>query len=342
MSAETAFVKYTFLDVVGFTKERSVEAQSDIIMNMNRIVNDTISSYSIPKENLIVLPTGDGLCIVLLDLLRPFDIHLLVGLGIIERLDYYNSQTTDEKRRFLLRIGISENVDNLITDFNGQVNVAGAGISTAQFVMNQADGNQIIISENVYGTLRHREHYINAFRQYKAIGKHGYLFNVFQYIHPGHTGLNTEVPAFAPKLPVEPKLSRILAYYMVHAIINREIFIAKLKTMAAYITLEYAGIILLYFLACDTKQRFESPSYSIDAGLTWSSGKASFEEQLDYYCKNDLSLLREFSKEIVNNNLLKFHECFERVNFAHYLLINKVGHAKLKNDHPDIWKKFFG
>ena len=107
MDADTALVKYVFIDVVGFTKDRSVEAQSDIIMNMNRIVDETISGYSIPREKLIVLPSGDGLCIALVNLLQPLDIHLLVAISIIERLYSYNYETTDERRRFLLRIGIS-------------------------------------------------------------------------------------------------------------------------------------------------------------------------------------------------------------------------------------------
>lgn len=339
MDAVTALVKYVFVDVAGFTRDRSVEAQSDIVMNMNRIVYETILAYSIPREKLIVLPNGDGLCIALINLLHPLDIHLLIAIGIIERLYTYNYEATDTRQRFLLRIGISENVDNLITDFNGQPNVAGAGISTAQFIMNQADGNQIIVSENVYATLRHREKYMNAFQQYKVTGKHGQFFNVYQFIQPEHVGLNTEIPTFAPKLPVELQLNKLVGFYFVHAIKNRELFLAKLHTGTFY-TLEYGGVILLYFLACDSLERFDAPPYKIITNLTWSAGKASIEEQLNHYCANDLPIIREFSNEIVDKHLMKYANFFEFINFARWLLVTDKGQEKLKRDCPDIWEEF--
>ena len=47
MDAETAQVKYVFIDVVDFTKERSVEAQSHIIKILNKIVEDSFVHNSI-------------------------------------------------------------------------------------------------------------------------------------------------------------------------------------------------------------------------------------------------------------------------------------------------------
>jgi hypothetical protein len=103
MDTETASIKYIFLDVVEFTKDRSVEAQSDIIINMNKIVMDAILHFSFPKEKLIVIPTGDGLCIALINV-SNYEVHILLSLDIIDRLNKHNLETDDKKRSFSFRI----------------------------------------------------------------------------------------------------------------------------------------------------------------------------------------------------------------------------------------------
>ena len=173
MKAETASIKYIYIDVVGFTKDRSVEAQSDIIEKLNEIVDQSISLNSIPEDHLIVLPSGDGLCIALIELPQPFDIHLILALDILRKLYNYNNEIKDKMRKYKIRIGINENIDNIIIDYNKKRNVAGAGISMAQRIMDQADGCQILIGQTVYEILQHREKYLNAFKKYQAKGKHG-------------------------------------------------------------------------------------------------------------------------------------------------------------------------
>jgi len=56
-----------------------VEAQADIIAKLNLIVSSAVSALQIPSEKIIFLPTGDGICITLLDLSEPFDVHILLA-----------------------------------------------------------------------------------------------------------------------------------------------------------------------------------------------------------------------------------------------------------------------
>ena len=98
------------------------------------------------------------MCIALVDIPRPFDVHLTLALTLLRHVDQHNASTIDESRRFQIRIGIGENIDNIVTDVNGRQNVAGMGISTTQRVMSLADGGQIQIvngllsdSETTYG-----------------------------------------------------------------------------------------------------------------------------------------------------------------------------------------------
>jgi class 3 adenylate cyclase len=170
--AITIPAKYVFLDVVGFTHERSVEAQSDIVHILNDIVQGGITENEVPKDKLILLPTGDGMCIALLNVESPYDVHLLIALSIVKRVHEHNEEIENEMRKFQVRIGLNSNIDNLVTDINGNRNIAGAGISVASRVMNVADGNQILVGESVFDTLRYREKYMSAFKHYPATVKH--------------------------------------------------------------------------------------------------------------------------------------------------------------------------
>ena len=147
--AKTALIKYIFLDIIGFTNNRSVEAQADLIGYLNSVVTETLEKHNLATDQdilpeshgqSILIPTGDGICIALIDVGDEYDIHLRVALDILALIDKHNSETPDDMRKFEVRIGLNENVDNLVTDINGNQNVAGMGINMAQRTMSQADG----------------------------------------------------------------------------------------------------------------------------------------------------------------------------------------------------------
>src|SRR5690348_680441 len=92
-AAKTIPAKYIFLDVVGFSRNRSVEAQTDIVHKLNDIVKNAVVSQNAPEEKLIYLPTGDGICVALLNIEDPFDIHLQIALRILQTLHEYNELT---------------------------------------------------------------------------------------------------------------------------------------------------------------------------------------------------------------------------------------------------------
>jgi len=187
--------KYIFLDIVGFTRDRSVNAQADIIKELNTIVSETINEKQVAAGDRFYLPTGDGLCIVLL-LEHPIDITIQIALGILERLANYNAVISDEARRFEVRIGIESGEDVLVTDINGRQNIAGEGINTASRTMDLADGGQILVGQRVYDSLKVRDNYHpEKFRHYPAIVKHGTQLSVYQFIDQGHAGLNLMTPS---------------------------------------------------------------------------------------------------------------------------------------------------
>src|SRR5207302_7097788 len=128
MQPETARCKHIFLDVVGFTRDRSVEAQTDIVSTLNRCVRDVLNAASLPDDSLVLIPTGDGMCISIIGTDSPYDMEMQVAIGIATSIAKHNGQCDDVMRQFEVRIGIDENLDNLVIDINGNRNIAGAGI----------------------------------------------------------------------------------------------------------------------------------------------------------------------------------------------------------------------
>lgn len=338
--ATTSHVKYIFLDIVGYTRNRSVEAQQDIIDILNNIVKECVKNSKVPEDKVIFLPTGDGICISLLvsESQYDIDIHLKIALDILKLIQEYNNETNDEMRRFLVRIGINSNVDNIIEDINGNKNVAGAGINNAQRVMNLADGNQVLVGQQVYETLRYRQKYLNSFREFSANVKHGQKLNVFQYIASDQPSLNTNIPyTFEENKKVEPKLSRIAAYYFAHAIINKNSFL-KLQGMGKE---SHVIPIIIWFLAIDSVGKSEATETHPYEPITHGADQIDIIEQFEYYMTIDYwvccNLCDFILKELSPHLDLKY---FESGLSPGPIFVNERGKEKLKNECQYIWKEF--
>lgn len=330
--ASTQLVKYVFVDVVGFTQNRSVEAQVDIVNALNSIVRKSVESAGIYRESAVFLPTGDGVCIASLVVAPPFDVHLTIALSILELLHQHNSATQNEMRRFEVRIGINENVDNIVTDINGSRNVAGAGISTAQRVMSVADGGQIIAGPVVFETLRHRERYMKSFRPLQARVKHGVVTPVFQFIEGGHAGLNVGLPAtFVVKAQPEHRLSEFEAYYLAFGLANREV-IGSYKGKGSA---NYAAKVMLWMLAQDAESEAHRPDYDDPVLRVFGKGTVTGKELFDYYLEQDFWLSAKFG-DFVEKELASLAPLLDGSDRSLFHVVNDKGKAKLLKEWPAI------
>lgn len=329
--ATTALVKYIFLDVVGFTRDRSVEAQTDIVRTVGEIARAAVRKHTRGLRGTIYLPTGDGLCIALADPRASVDAHLLVAVDVLERIAAHNQSTSDEMRRFEVRIGIAENVDNLLLDINGSKNVAGAGINTAQRVMSVADGGQILASQNVFETLRYRERFRESFRSLVAVAKHGLRLPVHQLIEDGHTGLSTALPSVFR--PVVPPLRRLEAYLFAHALKHEAFFAAK--PMRGQ--MRSAANVLVYFLARDSEGlATETPAHPYNLAA-YRAGHASFEEQFAHYMSLDFHVCFTLSEALVER-FSTYSDCFREPGFLAF--VSAKGRTRLQSAFPEICKEF--
>ncbi len=195
---DTADTKYVGVDIVGYSNGRCIEAQADVVAALNDVVRAAVAQYDLPEESRLFIPTGDGLFIALLDVLRPYDVHVRIAVKILEYLDRYNRAQLDATRRFELRVSVNESIDTIVTDVNGNRNVAGDGINVASRILDLGDGGNVLVGERVHQRLRCHETYVEGFRTYRHTVKHGLDLSVFQLVATGLPFVNEEVPeAFA-------------------------------------------------------------------------------------------------------------------------------------------------
>jgi len=127
-----------FIDIVGYS-QLLITQQSQQLDTLKRIVRGTEQIRAAEAEGkLLRLPTGDGGALVFRS--TP-EAPVLCALEIARELKNH-----PELR---VRMGIHSGPVNEITDLNEQANIAGAGINTAQRVMDCGDNGHILLSKRV-------------------------------------------------------------------------------------------------------------------------------------------------------------------------------------------------
>jgi class 3 adenylate cyclase len=334
--ATTVLAKYAFVDVVHYTRNRSVEAQSDIIDALNAMVARVFEELKIPKEERITLPTGDGMCVAFLNY-NFFDINMIFSFKLLELIQQRNKQEKDEMRRFKVRIGINENQDNLVRDINGVSNLAGSGINRAQRVMDMGDESQILLGQASYEVLRSRELYMKHFREFIARDKHNEGFYVYQFVDEELSYLNSSTPeAFrASEITSYSKqpLTDLVAWTIALAHKRHDFFAAK-RDEPRFALIANT---LLYHLALDEISRKKSTPFKKHQLRAYKAGFASIEDQYHYYKAQDLNLIAEMAEFIDDKHYKAYHACFEGESGEKlFAFPNAEGLRRLREEFPDL------
>ena len=331
-NVETVDAKHIFLDIVGYTHKRSVEAQSELITVLNKIVVESIESFQLEQDQDLYIPTGDGLCISIINIVNPYDIHISIALEILSRLYKYNENVKDDMRRFSLRIGINENIDNLITDINGKENISGSGINYASRIEGLCDENQILVGNPVFEKLVQREKYINAFISFTANVKHGLPLKVHQYKNDSLPFLNNQTPSqFRPIEKPKLTLPKLIGYYFANSVKNEEFYVARLKAGAQS---PFSLRLLNFYLAEDSFEK--SKATKIKPAYRKKIKRSTIQEEFEYFQSVDFWIICDLSSFIIDNYLIKFSEFFD----GEHLFLNERGLNKLHQEHHDICEEF--
>lgn len=210
-----------FADIVGYSK-LLVNQQSDLLRLLNEVVRNTEQFREAEAaDKLVRLPTGDGMALVFFS--SP-DAPVRCAMEIARRLK--------EFPQLKVRMGIHSGPVDVVRDVNDRTNVTGAGINTAQRVMDCADAGHILLSKRVADDLG----------QYEQWQAHLYDLGECEVKH----GLNLDLVNFfdgeagSPELPEKFKRK-----HEAHALESRAAQLRRRRRIA-YGSL---GLVLLALLA---------------------------------------------------------------------------------------------
>jgi TolB-like protein/class 3 adenylate cyclase/Tfp pilus assembly protein PilF len=171
-----------FMDVVGYSK-LLVNEQRELVQQLSQIVRNTEQvRIAEAADKLIRIPAGDGMALVFFN--SP-EAAVCCAMEISKKLK--------EHPRLQLRMGIHSGPVNRVRDVNDQTNVAGAGINTAQRVMDCGDAGHILLSHHIAEDLGHyRQWQPHLHDLGECTVKHGARIHLVNF-HTGELG-NPELP----------------------------------------------------------------------------------------------------------------------------------------------------
>ncbi len=192
---ETAHV--LFMDIVGYSK-LLIDQQSACMKTLQGIVANTEDFGRAQRsDQLIRLPTGDGIALVYFgDPEAPVRCALEI------------SRALKDCPEFELRMGIHSGLVYRMADINTNMNVAGGGINIAQRVMDCGDAGHILVSKRVaddLGQLARWSPLLHDLGETEV--KHGVRVNLFN-LASDEVG-NAEVPTKLKPAPAEVSSKRL-------------------------------------------------------------------------------------------------------------------------------------
>ncbi len=137
-----------FIDIVGYSKLSSNE-QRAVVDELSKIVRSSDQYQSAEAAGrLIKIPTGDGMALVFYTSpAAPAQCAIEIGRAL------------KEHPRLQLRMGVHSGPVSGVIDVNDHANLAGAGLNTAQRVMDCGDAGHILLSKRVADDLGEYGHW---------------------------------------------------------------------------------------------------------------------------------------------------------------------------------------
>src|SRR5436190_280280 len=135
-----------FIDIVGYSK-LLIEEQKECLRQLTDIVLATAQVRETTNEQLVRLPTGDGMALVFRNSAEE---PARCALEITQALKAHPE--------IAVRMGIHSGPVSEVTDVSGRTNITGGGINMAQRVMDCGDAGHILLSKHVANDLQeHRQ-----------------------------------------------------------------------------------------------------------------------------------------------------------------------------------------
>jgi TolB-like protein/tetratricopeptide (TPR) repeat protein len=176
-----------FIDIVGYSKLR-IDEQKEWLRKLTDIVLATAQVREATNEQLVRLPTGDGMALVFRN---SSEKPVRCALEIAEAVQKNAGSTETPQLR--LRMGVHSGPVSEVHDVSGRTNIAGAGINMAQRVMDCGDAGHILLSKHVADDLEHYprwQPYLHSLGECEV--KHGVRIGVVNLYN--HAAGNPQLP----------------------------------------------------------------------------------------------------------------------------------------------------
>jgi class 3 adenylate cyclase len=161
-----------FMDIVGYSKLDSDSKQQRAISDLNKIVRRALRSASCDMDDVICLPTGDGMCLCFTDPEVPLPVAGKIQSALL----------AEAGSKMKLRMGIHSGGVVQVKDLKGWFNLAGDAINMTQRAMDYGDEWHILCTAEAYKLLE-RIHGVKD--SLNLLGhcevKHGTMLELYNY-----------------------------------------------------------------------------------------------------------------------------------------------------------------
>jgi len=183
-----------FMDIVGYSK-LPINRQSELLHRLNQIVRGTEQFRRAEAANkLLRLPTGDGMALAFFTSPdAPVRCAIEISQVVGQALPPAGGKGQAGTLALQLRMGINSGPVDAVPDVNDRSNVAGAGINTAQRVMDCGDAGHILLAKRVADDLGQYENWQPYLHDLGTVEvKHGVRVELVNF-YDGEVG-NPELP----------------------------------------------------------------------------------------------------------------------------------------------------
>jgi len=137
------YAAFFFIDIVGLSNPvLSTETQRTKIKILNETIYDCKTFIDFSKEDVLILPTGDGM---LIGFKNGLEQPLNLAIEFHEKISEYNKKATSVEK-IETRVGCNIGHVFVVKDIYGNINLWGPGAILARRVMDLGDSNHVLIS----------------------------------------------------------------------------------------------------------------------------------------------------------------------------------------------------
>ncbi|MDH3611270.1 MAG: hypothetical protein OEM79_05855 [Nitrosopumilus sp.] len=144
------YAAFFFIDIVGLSNPvLSTETQRTKIKKLNEIIYDCKSFRDNWSDNLLMLPTGDGM---LIGFINGLEQPIQLAIEFHKKITEYNKKATSVEK-IETRIGCHIGHVFVVKDVLGNMNLWGPGAILARRIMDMGDAGHILLSNDLANDL---------------------------------------------------------------------------------------------------------------------------------------------------------------------------------------------